>query len=169
MSIVSKSERSRYLQQHYPVLFKLCVAGELPKILTYRCNTELPFCYGATERSSPIPAGWDSDSVKVIPLWENGSGLTAVRVTLGKAEFVQISYENPSDVEVLAKSIDGLLTYLLYFLVESAAGQEDDEFVEIQELASYLEFDKLALVVNLVKRQASDPDYESLFEVTRSM
>ena len=169
MSIVSRAERSRDLEQHYPILFKLCVANALPEILTYRMNADLPFCYGATAETTLIPSDWDSEDVRVVPLWESGSSLTALRRISGETDFVQINYEDPNDVEVLAKSVEGLFTYLFFFLVESVGEGDGEEFSEIEQLASYLGFEKLGMVVDLVKRVSSESDYESLFEVTRGI
>jgi hypothetical protein len=164
MLMVSKLARSEYLQTTHPILFKLCVAYPVPSILEFRCNTALPW----SDEGSLIPAAWDTDEVKVIPLWEGGSTLTAIRVSSDE-EFIQINYEDPNDLLVIAKSVDGLFTYLFYFLVESAGGKEAEGFNEIEELASYLRFDKLDIVMELIRRLYGKPDYESLSAFTRSV
>jgi len=168
MPIVSKTQRSDYLKQHHPILYKLCVAAGLPSLLEFRINTDLPFCYGRSDRGSPIPAEWDDESVSVIPLWETPSGVIAIRTLREREEFVYITYEDAGDVKIIAKSTDGLFAYLFYFLVESCDGSESDEFSAIARLASYLEFDKLDAVIEAMVKFAEDPDYESLWQFTRS-
>jgi hypothetical protein len=169
MPIVSKAERSQYLEKNEPILSKLCVANELPTILSYRCNTQLPFCYGATEESSSIPAEWDSPNLRVIPLWEGGSSVTAIAVKDEETKYIQINYENPNDVEFIATSSRGLFLYLFYFLVESLDEDDEEEQKEIQQLASYVEFDKLDLVFRSVGQMAVESDYSTLLELTRSL
>lgn len=169
MPIVSKAERSHYLEDTEPILFKLCVANELPTILSYRCNTKLPFCYGASVESASIPAEWDSPNLKVIPLWETGASVTATAVEDGETKYIQFNFEDPNDVEFIAKSPKGLLLYVFYFLVESLDREDEGELQEIQQLAPYVEFDKLDLVFGLVDQIATEPNYASLLKCTRSL
>jgi hypothetical protein len=145
------------------------VLNELPTILTYRYNTQLQFCYGATDKATQIPADWDSSAVKVIPLWEGGSSLFAIRLVAHESEFIQINYEDPNDIEVISTSSNGLFAYLFYFLVESLDDEDEEELADIKRLATDLEFDKLDLIFGSVKRISSEPDYESLWELTRSL
>lgn len=46
MPIVSKPDRAQYLEKRHPILYKLCVAADVPQILEFRINTESPFGYG---------------------------------------------------------------------------------------------------------------------------
>jgi hypothetical protein len=169
MPIVSKRERRQYLEDNFPVLFKLCFANSPPEILSYRLNTELPFSYRNSDESSAVPADWDSEVVSVIPLWEGGSSLTAIRVTALRREFIQIDFEDPGDAEVIAVSTEGLFTYLFFFLIESLGEKDDDELREIEDLAAYLEFQGLPATFSLVERLSADEDYERLFAATRSL
>ncbi len=168
MPMVSKLERSEYLQATHPVLFKLCVAHPVPSILEFRCNTNLPFCYGRSDAGFPIPAAWDTEQVKVIPLWETATSLNAVRLG-SEEEFIEINYEDVNDVLIIAKSVDGLFSYLFYFLIESVGGKEAKRFADIEALASYLSFNKLDVVMELIPRLHGKPDYESLWQFTRSL
>lgn len=169
MPIVSLADRSQFLKQNEPILFRLCVSNELPPILTYRFNTQLKFCYGATDESTKIPADWDSSSVIVVPLWESGSGLFAIRQIGQDSEFIQINYEDPNEVEVISTSTNGLFAYVFYFLVESLDDEDEEELAEVKQLAADLEFDSLNLIFNSVKRISSESDYDSLWELTRSL
>lgn len=168
MPIVSKSKRAEYLEQRHPVLHKLCVPANVPTILEFRLNTKLPFCYGRSNDGSPVPADWDEEGVSVIPLWESASGLIAIRGNRGAEEFVQINYEDANDVEIIAKSVDGLFAYLFYFLIESNGGPGTEGFADIQNLAAHLEFDKLSLVVESIPRFAAEQDFDSFWQFTRS-
>lgn len=169
MPIVSKAERADFLQQNEPVLYKLCVADALPTILSFRFCTQLNFCYGASGAGSSIPADWDANDLKVIPLWEGGYSLTAMAVSDSETRFIQINFEVPSDVEVIAKRSNGLLFHLFYFLVESLDKEDRAKRQEIEDLAAYLDFDQLELVFKTVDSLSSASDYDPLLELTRSL
>ncbi|MEW4565585.1 hypothetical protein AB1K70_23895, partial [Bremerella sp. JC770] len=95
--------------------------------------------------------------------------LFAIRHVGQESEFIQINYEDPNDVEVISTSSNGLFAYVFYFLVESLDDEDDEELADIKRLATDLEFDKLDLILESVNRTSSEPDYESLRELTRSL
>lgn len=168
MPIVSYADRTQYLLSHYPILLPLCAPERLPSIVSHRMNAELPFCYGKSKSGSPIPVGWDSPDTRVVPLWENANGIVAIRLRHDSLDFVQINFEDPSDVDVIARSINGLLFYVFYFLIESA-GDNAAELSEIKQLANCLKFEMLDAVAESVSRLGQQNDSESILSLFRSI
>jgi hypothetical protein len=167
MPIVSSSDRAAILRKEEPTLFRLCVTNPLPNILSYRFSTEMRFAYGGSKSGSPIPASWDHAGIHVIPLWESGISMVALRIDSSSRKFVEIDFEDVSDVAVISSTSAGLLGHLFYFLVESADDQ--DERSEIDSLADYLEFDGLERVKTAAQRARGQAAYTSLAELVASL
>jgi len=148
------------------VLHALCTSQALPEWLSYRIDPSLPFCYHSGAAGASIPADWDSGELHVIPLWESGGTLTAIRIAGNSPEFIQFGFEDPNSVEVLAYSAQGVLAYLLYFLLESA---DDDEVHGIQQLSEEVGYRHFRELAALHCEYSARPGYDWLLEFSRSL
>lgn len=174
MPIVSPSEREQFLERLPTGLRGLCRGETRNGLLDYRCRVSPLMVYqGSTD--GIIPAAWDRvDGPPVVPLWESDVDLTAWRGGLF-SDFVEIDVEDPEDPVQIAKTPEGLLAYVFFFLIQDLGGaaqlsERPDDMVLLQSLATDLGFKNLDEILVLERDLSTDPSWLSrLLEFTTSV
>lgn len=104
--------------------------------------------------------------MEIVPLWEDANGIVAMRKVDGNEDFIHISLERPENPLVISHSVNGLLTYLMFFVVESHG---EFEALRVEELAKFLDFSGVDVVKKLAHQLREAASYDELWQFTRSV
>ena len=155
MAIVSKNDRNSFLSKNYRELYELSIGNASREWLEFRCVNELPITYGQSEPGGLLPTSWDNDDVFIYPLWECGICLTALKKDGEKIDFIEVDFEDPEELLVISRSYQGLIAYLMYYIIEDAGGEatiksDRPEFLEeLREFSEKMNFSFLNEVIKL--------------------
>lgn len=175
MSIVSKLDRKKYISQYCRELYVICFEESKADWLDFRCNRELLYVYSSTTNEFNLPVAWDDNGLKIVPLWECGTNLFAMRCKNGcNKDFIKIDYEDADEVIVISESYQGLIAYLIYYIVEDMGGAEEIENTDtLKELAAFsktIGFRYLIDIIEFQKINCKEIELSSLLiEYTRSI
>lgn len=172
MPIISLHLRSKRLEVLKIGLRELSLGEVVDQQLAYRCHTSDLYCYASSETGGPLPATWDGESApEIVPLWECELSLLALR----DKEFVEIDYDDLEDLTVIARSEQGILAYLFFYLVEDLGGaqhlnQGNHESESLLRLNSQLQFKHLEDIIDFQRRSGSEINcHDLLLNYTRSI
>jgi hypothetical protein len=143
-----------------PRVVSLAMAEWPTEAFEFRC--------GPLDRYLALPDGvWPSDA---LPLWECCGSIVGCRRAGGGLEFIALDVEIPWQLDLLARSEEGLLFWLFSYLIEDQ--DWDDEPLAIQALAdaaAAVGFRRLAEVDQFQQRFGGRPGYGQLLRAAASV
>lgn len=152
MPLVSEEMRNIELEKLPSGIRKLCTGSIKHERLDYRCRTSNMYCYSISNTGESFQTSWDSvEKPQILPLWECDLSLVAKRGD----EFVEIDYEDPEELLIISFSIQGVLAYLFYYLVEDFGGGDtllkssNQELKELENISDEVGFNHLMDVLKL--------------------
>lgn len=154
MEVVSKRDRDQAIKRFPQKFFDLCSGKFQHEFIEIMCDTELENIYGSHPEGGQIPLDQEEvPEAKLIPLW--GQGISFILYRMGrKNEFVEIDLEDPFSPHRISETIQGVLAYILFRVIEDLEGAENlrnnpTELKELEKLAAALDFRYLHELIDL--------------------
>lgn len=162
MPIVSKQQRLERIAHFGVGLRRLCLGEIDDERVLYRCRVNTMACYSGSDEGSSFPASWDTHDI--IPLWECDTSLCAERDN----SFVQLEYDDPEELTLIAAGEQGMLSYVMFYLLEDygSAGESG----VIKDTSDLLGFEHLDQLLSFQTAFGGKVDcFQRLLQFTRTI
>tara|TARA_R110002124_G_scaffold57984_6_gene162069 strand:- start:65 stop:589 length:525 start_codon:yes stop_codon:yes gene_type:complete len=158
MPLVSLQKRSKLLEELKTGLRSLSLGELTNEYLEYRCRISPLLCYESSEEGGFLPASWDkSEAPEIVPLWECDLTMIAMR----GEEYLEIDWENIEDITLIARSEQGLLSYVFFYLIEDLGGanqlmNQKQDYESLLQLSREMGFEHLKAVIEFQRNHGAD-------------